>query len=75
MARLVSSSGTRPNHYGGITSTGNYQTNGSNKGIANGKNNTIKVGYDGYVVKRVKSDGKGGNKVATKNFGRERADD
>lgn len=75
MTRLVSSNGVKASFPKGITTTGNFTTNGSNRGIANGRNNTIKVGYDGYVNKKIKSDGKSGDKVATKNFGRERSDD
>ena len=75
MANLISSAGTRRSHFSGISQTSHNSTNNSNIGIANGKQFTIKVGYDGFVIKRSKSSGKSGNKVATKNFGRERRDD
>ena len=70
MASLVISKGRRVSQCGGITGTNSYLN-----GIANGKNNTIRVGYDGYVAKRMKSRGFGGLKASTKNFGVQRRND
>ena len=75
MARLTSSDGSQRSHSSGIVSSKHYSNTNSNTGIANGRNNTIRIGYNGYVPSRAKSNGISGAKVATKNFGNERRDD